>query len=69
MPATVATAVALPQAIARAMTKSTDGPGAKIIMIAAMQYSQILEGMTTKSNMAGSLPALLSACISPINLV
>jgi len=38
-PATVATAVVRPQAIARAIMNRTLGPGAKIITIAATRYS------------------------------
>jgi hypothetical protein len=45
-PATVNTATFLPQAIARAMTNKTLGPGAKIITIAAMMYSTNRLGMT-----------------------
>jgi hypothetical protein len=46
-PATVATAVARPQAIALAIMKSTLGPGARIITIAATKYSGYRAG---KSN-------------------
>jgi hypothetical protein len=44
LPATDAIAVALPQAIALAIMKSTLGPGAKIMIIAAMRYSGYLAG-------------------------
>ena len=46
-PATVTTATFLPHAIARAIIKSTLGPGAKIIIIAAMMYSIKREGIIT----------------------
>ena len=54
LPTTVAIAVARPQAIARASTKRTEGPGAKTIITAAMQYSQIREGTTTKEFIRGA---------------
>ena len=51
----VATAVARPQAIARAITKRTLGPGAKIMTMAAITYSQMREGITRV--MAGAYSA------------
>jgi hypothetical protein len=50
LPITVAIAVTLPQEIARAMVKSTDGPGAKIIRIVAIRNSQNLLGMASAIN-------------------
>jgi hypothetical protein len=46
----VATAEARPQAIARAMVKSTDGPGAKMIKIVAIRYSQRRDGSKSVEN-------------------
>jgi hypothetical protein len=46
LPRTEATAAALPQEIARAITKRTVGPGAKIIKNAVTTYSQIRVGIT-----------------------
>jgi hypothetical protein len=51
-PATDAIAVALPQAMALAIMKSTLGPGAKMIIIAAMRYSGYRAG---KSRIIGEL--------------
>jgi hypothetical protein len=51
-PATDAIAVALPQAIALAIMKRTLGPGAKIMIIAAIRYSGYLAG---KSRIIGEL--------------
>jgi hypothetical protein len=48
-PATDAIAVALPQAIALAIMKSTLGPGAKIIIIAAMRYSGYRAGKVSST--------------------
>jgi hypothetical protein len=50
LPKTVATAARLPQAIALAIVKSTDGPGASMIKIAAIKYSQSLEGIKSAEN-------------------
>jgi hypothetical protein len=50
LPITVAIAVTLPQEIALAMVKSTDGPGAKIIKIVAIRNSQNLLGMASAVN-------------------
>jgi hypothetical protein len=44
LPMTVAIAATLPQAIALAIVKSTEGPGAKMINIVAIRYSQSLLG-------------------------
>jgi hypothetical protein len=44
LPITVAIAATLPQAIALAIVKSTEGPGAKMINIVAIRYSQSLLG-------------------------
>jgi hypothetical protein len=46
----VAMAATLPQAIARAMVKSTDGPGARMINTVAIRYSQMREGMASAAN-------------------
>ena len=46
LPATVKTATLRPQAMARAITNKTLGPGAKIIIIAATMYSANREGIT-----------------------
>jgi len=46
----VATAAARPQAIALAMVNSTDGPGAKMIKIVAIRYSQSREGIRSEVN-------------------
>ena len=46
-PNVVITAIFRPHAIARAMMKRTEGPGAKIITIAAMRYSGTRDGMIT----------------------
>jgi hypothetical protein len=43
----VAIAVTLPQEIALAMVKSTDGPGANMIKIVAIRNSQNLLGMAS----------------------
>jgi hypothetical protein len=45
-PATVKTATFLPQAMALAITNKTLGPGARIIIIAAMMYSIRRDGIT-----------------------
>jgi hypothetical protein len=45
-PRTVKSAVARPQAIARAMVKRTLGPGARMIKKAAIAYSQRRDGIT-----------------------
>jgi hypothetical protein len=50
-PKTVATAARLPQAIALAIVKSTDGPGASMIKIAAIKYSQRRDGIKSEANM------------------
>ena len=47
LPKTVAIAAALPQAIARAIVNSTDGPGARMIKNEAIRYSQSREGITS----------------------
>jgi hypothetical protein len=46
LPATVKTATFLPHAMARAIVNNTLGPGAKIIIIAAMMYSIKRDGIT-----------------------
>jgi hypothetical protein len=46
LPTTVATAVARPHEIARAIAKSTLGPGAKIMSADAIRYSGNLLGIT-----------------------
>jgi hypothetical protein len=46
----VATAAARPQAIALAMVNSTDGPGAKMIKIVAIRYSQSRDGIRSEVN-------------------
>jgi hypothetical protein len=46
LPATVKIATVRPQAMARAITNKTLGPGAKIIIIAATMYSANREGIT-----------------------
>jgi hypothetical protein len=50
----VATAAARPQAIARAIVKSTEGPGAKMIKIVAIRYSQRREGIKSEVNTLSS---------------
>jgi hypothetical protein len=50
LPITVAIAANLPQAIARAMVKRTDGPGARMIRIVAIRYSHSREGMASEVN-------------------
>jgi hypothetical protein len=50
LPITVAIAATLPQAIARAMVKRTDGPGAKMIKMVAIKYSHRREGMAPVVN-------------------
>jgi len=54
LPITVATAAARPQAIALAMVKRTDGPGAKMIKIVAIRYSQRREGIKSEVNTRSS---------------
>jgi hypothetical protein len=50
LPITVAIAAILPQEIALAMVKSTDGPGAKMIRIVAIRNSQNLLGIASDMN-------------------
>jgi hypothetical protein len=50
LPITVATAAARPQAIARAIVKRTDGPGARMINIVAIRYSQRRDGINSEVN-------------------
>jgi hypothetical protein len=50
LPKTVATAARLPQAIALAIVKRTDGPGASMIKIAAIRYSQRRDGIRSEEN-------------------
>ena len=47
LPTTVATATARPQEMALAMVNRTLGPGAKIMSVAAIRYSQSREGIIT----------------------
>jgi hypothetical protein len=56
-PATVKTAVFLPQAIARAITNKTLGPGAKMITIAATMYSGSRDGMTIGASYGAEIEA------------
>lgn len=50
LPSTVRTATFRPQAIARAIVKSTEGPGATMMASATNTYSPIFEGMGTPSS-------------------
>jgi hypothetical protein len=50
LPITVAMAASLPQAIALAIVKRTDGPGARMIKTVAIKYSQRREGMASEVN-------------------
>ena len=50
LPKTVNRATFRPQAIARAMVKSTEGPGAKMIATETMMYSPIFEGIGMPKN-------------------
>ena len=63
-PATVATALARPQAMALAMVKSTDGPGAKMIKIVAIRYSQRRDG--SRSELNTPQPYAQQACLRPV---
>ena len=49
-PATVNTATLRPHEIARAMVKSTEGPGAMMIAMATITNSPILEGIGMPTN-------------------
>jgi hypothetical protein len=53
LPTTVTTATFRPHAIARAIMKSTLGPGTKIIIMAATMYSVNLEGIITEEILPG----------------
>jgi hypothetical protein len=50
LPITVAIAATLPQEIALAIVKSTEGPGAKIIKTVAIKYSQSRLGTISVEN-------------------
>ena len=50
LPSTVNTATFLPHAIARAMVKSTEGPGAAMMAMETRMYSPILDGMGIPGN-------------------
>jgi hypothetical protein len=50
LPTTVAIAANRPQAIALAMVNKTDGPGAKMIKMVAIKYSQSRLGIAFSIN-------------------